>query len=1090
MANLLKALRRRGIVWANPWWIVLMLVGVGMANLRFGTRDSQHVGWSWDLLAVAFVVVALLPMVLPSRTVGAATSRPGAPPALWAWAWIIGAITSLAAGLAVYGSKAPALEVIAIELGGAGQTLPDVDLGASLSWDFALIVGYGTALWMVTTAATWVFWTPRAARMARLARWLTVLTVLCDMAENICLGLAWTRPGPRSVLLDVAAVAATVKFSVLLPAALVAIVALLVIVGRLATSHNWSWLRGRERARWDWTVGPDTLVSPAPLELGRLSRPANRRLDLSASARDDRAALAAAGRADALAWTGGDEQRWKAAYNVPGITAESLQSSPSSEAPPRGCSWWPRDRSGGADRAGPDRVGFCLSGGGVRSASLAMGFLQSMRHELRHARYLVSISGGGYTSGALVQALTAATPEDGAPGHLPEGARAVRDADTAYLPGTVEYDHLRRHSSYISATVREMLLALAVLGRGLVASLVVLFAPAVALGVFIAWIYHLLPLSVLPAWSATATETDAGVLATTAREAGLALPTRDVYAVAAVGLLAAVLWLLRIMTQGPRKRVTRWMNAHAEMGATFATLATLVVGVAAVGFPLLMWVTRWLADRISVPVGVGTSVGGVVLSYVASLAALLWRKRTQLGGAVGGGEGKKSKTAAVPRGLLQLLLVIAAVGALCALWLLLLGAAALAETSVIAEGADGSSLGLAVVLMVLVLVIGAVFDESSLSLHPFYRARLASAFATRRIELADGAPPVAVPFDFRETTPLSTYGIASPDDGGPYPEVIFAGAANLTGEHRTPAGGSAVSFVMSARWCGGPDVGWVQTAVLEKLSPQRLRRDLTVQAAVAISGAAFASAMGRFARWYQLLFAVTGARLGAWLPNPAFVAQMRDVRGHTGRVSDWTLPGLPRVRRLTYLLREVFNLHSGSDRLIEVTDGGHYENLGIVELLRRRCTTIYCVDGGGDSPPTAQGLAEAMALARAELGVTITLDNVWETEPGSGEALEPKDSLSVLSATLSRTPVITGSFTYPEASGLPPEGRTGRLFVARALLTPEMPYELLSYAAKHPEFPHDSTSDQWFEDGQFNGYTELGRQLGHLTLDARDRHQP
>ncbi len=711
-----------------------------------------------------------------------------------------------------------------------------------------------------------------------------------------------------------------------------------------------------------------------------------------------------------------------------------------------------------------------------------MGFLQTMRSELRHARYLVSISGGGYTSGALLQALTPGFATDGTAGSLPDGARVVRDADTAYLPGTVEYDHLRRHSSYISATVREMLVALVVLARGVVASLTVLFAPAVALGIFVAWVYHVLPLSVLPAWSARATQTDAGVLATTARDAGLSLPARDVYAVVAVGVLALALWLLRISTQDARIRPLRWVNAHAEMGATFAALAAAVVAVVAVGIPILLWVTRWLGDRISVPVGVGTSVGGVVLSYVASLAALLWRKRTQITAVLGSeGGGKPSKAAAVPRGLLQLLLVIAALGVLCALWLLLFGAAALAEVSVIAEGASSSSLTLAVALVLVVLVIGAVFDESSLSLHPFYRGRLASAFATRRVELAEGAPPVAVPFDPHEGTSLSTYAVAAPDDEGPYPEVIFAAAANLTGEHRTPSGLSAVSFVMSASWCGGPDVGWVHTPVLEQVSTKRLRRDLTVQAAVAISGAAFASAMGRFARWYQLLLAVTGARLGAWLPNPVFIAQLRDVRRLGGRVTDWTLPGLPRVRRLSYLLREVFNLHPAGDRLLEVTDGGHYENLGIVELLRRRCSTIYCVDGGGDVPPTAQGLAEAMTLATAELGVTFTLDDAWATEPGSGVPLQPAAALSALNPRLSQTPVITGTFTYPEASGLPEGARQGRLFVARALLTPDMPYGLLSYAAQHPEFPHDSTSDQWFEDGQFTAYTELGRQIGLRT---------
>ena len=82
-------------------------------------------------------------------------------------------------------------------------------------------------------------------------------------------------------------------------------------------------------------------------------------------------------------------------------------------------------------------------------------------------------------------------------------------------------------------------------------------------------------------------------------------------------------------------------------------------------------------------------------------------------------------------------------------------------------------------------------------------------------------------------------------------------------------------------------------------------------------------------------------------------------------------------------------------------------------------------------------------------------------------------------------PVITGTITYPVASGLLEPDNTGRLYVARALLWPEMPYELLSYAAQNPTFPHDSTGDQWFDDGGFGAYTQLGRELGTQVLQIR-----
>ena len=106
-------------------------------------------------------------------------------------------------------------------------------------------------------------------------------------------------------------------------------------------------------------------------------------------------------------------------------------------------------------QAAKGSIGFCLSGGGIRAGSVALGFLQQMRDELVKARYLVSVSGGGYTAGAFVQALTKANDVA-----IPEGWTQERDAKKVYAPGSVEEDHIRRHSSYLADTVPLLLVAL------------------------------------------------------------------------------------------------------------------------------------------------------------------------------------------------------------------------------------------------------------------------------------------------------------------------------------------------------------------------------------------------------------------------------------------------------------------------------------------------------------------------------------------------------------------------------------------------------------------------------------------------------
>jgi hypothetical protein len=107
--------------------------------------------------------------------------------------------------------------------------------------------------------------------------------------------------------------------------------------------------------------------------------------------------------------------------------------------------------------------------------------------------------------------------------------------------------------------------------------------------------------------------------------------------------------------------------------------------------------------------------------------------------------------------------------------------------------------------------------------------------------------------------------------------------------------------------------------------------------------------------------------------------------------------------------------------------------------------------------------------------VRITLPGARDLVAGSAEPLEPTEPLAALSGRLAKASVVRGTITYPPESGIPE--RTGTIWFAKAVLTRDLPYELLTYAASHPVFPHDSTGDQWFDAGQLNGYLELGRQL-------------
>jgi hypothetical protein len=909
------------------------------------------------------------------------------------------AVAAVAAAVGVDRAMGPQAsgwgKMVEIELGGRGQRLPFPDgTTTALWWDLLVIGGYGIALLLGVRLLARLL--PESKwRLRSFAYTAVMVTVGADLFENTFLLLAGEvhsmPPSLRGAVLDAAAAASVVKFSAAVPAVALA------LGGLGLTSVRLFRPRG------------------APYEL------------------DVRRALPIDGDPDVAdpAWpaeTADHRTRWRNAYNVPGS-----------------------ERVDDLHRRDEEVVGICLSGGGIRSASVALGALQTMGPQLRGAQFLVSVSGGGFTAGAFQQALTAACdPATPLPGEV------QRNPENAFRQGGVEEDHVRRHSSYVADSAGRLAAALAMMLRHLVLSLALLFGPAVVAGVLAGWFYSAIPLAGDPASPTPASR--GGPLA------ALAVVTA-----------AATVFMLLGQWAAAHTGATAWRVRATGAARNTGLLAGTVAAVTVV-IPALAWITVHLRDTIHVSTGItiGGPVFGVILTYLASLAAIAWRGRAKVAG-VATGLFNRTKpagvSAAIPDGMLQHSLVMITLVVLGAVWLLLFAG------MMLTAGHD-TAMPAAVVAAV-VVVLGGIVDETTLSLHPFYRRRLASAFAVRAVRQKESGRVVAVPYEQAERTTLSRYGRVDAETD--FPQVVFAAAANLTGEDRTPSGRNAVSYTFSSDWVGGPDLGWVKTEDLERISPPRLQRDLTVQGAVAISGAAFASAMGRGATFIQVLLAVTGARLGAWMPNPRFVI---DTYTHE---RDWDQRRLPRVRRLSYLLRELFDVHPHEAPLVQVTDGGHYENLGLVELFRRRCTRIYCIDASGDSPPTATTLANALTLAEQELGVTVTPADPWPNEPGSNNLVDPKGALRTLSPRLSTTPLIVGTYTYPDAAGLVGGDRTGQLIFAKAMLWPELPYSLLSFAAKHPIFPHDSTGDQWFDDAHFAAYTELGRQLGHAAKGVAPR---
>jgi len=137
-----------------------------------------------------------------------------------------------------------------------------------------------------------------------------------------------------------------------------------------------------------------------------------------------------------------------------------------------------------------------------------------------------------------------------------------------------------------------------------------------------------------------------------------------------------------------------------------------------------------------------------------------------------------------------------------------------------------------------------------------------------------------------------------------------------------------------------------------------------VSAWLATTGAAFSSAMGRMRLGStNACLAAVNADLGIWLPNLVLLQNEQKRRNGEPRVHKTLLPR----PRFAYILKEILRLYSLDDRFVFVTDGGHWDNLGLVELLRKHCDVIYCIDASGDPAGSFATLRQSLELASLEL---------------------------------------------------------------------------------------------------------------------------
>ena len=726
-----------------------------------------------------------------------------------------------------------------------------------------------------------------------------------------------------------------------------------------------------------------------------------------------------------------------------------------------------------------ERIGVCCSGGGIRSASFNLGALQAFQREkqLERTRFLSAVSGGSYIAAAF--AMVAKTrDEEGV--RDPPGDDSDRDlidhALPPFYPGSPEEQYLRNRASYMAPTGSAKLYLLWRVLMGLLVNLLLIAAFVTLVAALLAIYYRNQHPGLIrpPQGGAAAGASHDGWLWI----AGLVT--------AGVGLIMGMFSILI----RPREK---------DKPRRFLELWSLRVFFIGLGIFALDLVVPELIDALrqdpkadsgdaagSVPkktvgAGISASVAGILAAIVAQL-------RSQASDPIDAAKKAKSRLEKLtPRLRMAFIYLAAAV-----LGPLLVFSIFLTATTFQVETTDDLLYAAIPAAALIVLFLLYRFgDLNSWSLHPFYRNRLTSAFALRRV-WREGDPKTGRAEARAEGELVSLSGThvtpqAPPHKQGTvWPTLIVCAAANVSDPGAAAPGRGVTSFTFTPFEMGGPLVGGIETRFFEcKLSPGR-QRDFTLAAVVAMSGAAVSPSMGKLTRpSVRFLLAMANVRLGVWIANPrrteSFVRMRQGLRSEAKSSREkmratidpasfdddgkreQALVAAPRrtvaVPRPTpyYLAKELFGVTSINDKFLYVTDGGHYENLGLVELLRRGCTTIYCFDASGGKQ--LGELGDAIALARSELGVEISF---------------PEDQLAALveneKTGLAQSPCAMGTLTYTRSK----KPVKGTIAYVPTVMTKELPWDAHALKAEDPEFPHHSTFDQLFTDQKFEGYRVLG----------------
>jgi hypothetical protein len=274
---------------------------------------------------------------------------------------------------------------------------------------------------------------------------------------------------------------------------------------------------------------------------------------------------------------------------------------------------------------------------------------------------------------------------------------------------------------------------------------------------------------------------------------------------------------------------------------------------------------------------------------------------------------------------------------------------------------------------------------------------------------------------------------------------------------------------------------------------------------VAISGAAFTTGTGANTQLgLSLLLGLSNVRLGYWwdsgvTPRPPRAGTPRNFLDFFSRIVSRLLP----VQ--TCLMSEFFaRFHGPARRHWYLSDGGHFENTACYELIRRRVPLIFCSDAGQDPRYQFEDFANLVRKARTDFGAEIQIvrrgDDLTKDDPGTEfpmptlEEIVHPELLDVIGSPEDFPPLSGCDPSEDCPPSIPPAVAKRHALLARIhyldtntfswllMITPSLmgdeSMDVVQYQRTHPLFPQEPTSDQYFDEAQWESYRKLGEHVG------------